>query len=82
MGIGLLIALAISIVVFAVLFHLIRKIVPLILHGIVGIIVFWVLNLVGILAVPIDLVTFLIAALGGTIGVLVVIVLAYFGVPL
>lgn len=82
MGFGLMLALAISIVVFLVLFHLIRKIVPLIFHGIAGIAVFWLLSYLRVLNVPIDAVSFLIAALGGAVGVLVVIALAYLGIPL
>jgi len=82
MGWGLIIALAISVLIAAVLFHMLRKIVPLILHGILGIALFWLLNYFGVLKVPIDIVTFLIAALGGVLGVAIVIVLAFFGVPL
>ncbi len=82
MGLGLMLALAISIIVFLVLFHLIRKVVPLILHGIAGIAIFWALNYLHILNVPIDVVSFLIAAFGGIVGVLIVIMLAYLGIPL
>ncbi len=82
MGWGLIIALVISVLIAAVTFHLLRKVVPLILHGILGIALFWLLNYLGVLKVPIDIVTFLIAALGGVLGVAIVIVLAFFGVPL
>jgi len=82
MGWGILLALAISILIAALIFHALRKIAPLILHGVLGLLVFWLLSQFGILKVPIDIVTFLIAALGGVLGVLVVIALAAFGVPL
>lgn len=82
MGLGLVIALAVSVIIAAVAFHLLRKIAPLILHGILGIALFWLLGYVGVLSVPIDIVTFLIAALGGVLGVAIVILLAFFGVPL
>jgi len=82
MGWGLIIALVASVVIAAVLFHMLRKIVPIVLHGILGLAVFWLLNYFGVLSVPIDVVTFLIAALGGVLGVIIVVLLAFFGVPL
>ena len=82
MGWGLIIALVASVVIAAVLFHMLRKIVPIVLHGILGLAVFWLLNYFGALSVPIDIVTFLIAALGGVLGVIIVVLLAFFGVPL
>jgi inhibitor of the pro-sigma K processing machinery len=82
MGWGLILALVLSILVAAAIFHLLRKAVPLLLHGIAGIAVFWLLSTFGILQVPIDVVTFLIAALGGVLGVLIVLALSFLGVPL
>lgn len=82
MGWGLIIALVVSVLIAAVAFHLLRKVAPLILHGLLGIAFFWLLNYFGVLSVPIDIVTFLIAALGGVLGVVLVIVLAFLGVPL
>ena len=82
MGWGLIIALVASVLIAAVLFHMLRKVVPLILHGLLGLLVFWLLNYFGVLKVPIDIVTFLIAALGGVLGVIIVVLLAFFGVPL
>ena len=82
MAIGLIIALVLSVIVAAVLFHLLKNIVPLILHGILGLIVFWLLGYFDLLHVPIDIITFLIAAFGGVIGVAIVVVLAFLGVPL
>lgn len=82
MGWGLIIALFLSILVAAVIFHLIRRIAPLLLHGIIGIAFFWLLSNFGLLRVPIDIVTFLIAAFGGIFGVLIVVALSFLGVPL
>ena len=82
MGWGLILALVLSVIIAAVIFHVLRKIAPLILHGILGLAVFWLLSYFGLLSVPIDIVTFLIAALGGVVGVIIVIVLAFLGVPL
>ena len=82
MAIGLIIALVLSIIVAVVLFHVLKNIVPLILHGILGLVVFWLLDYFGILAIPLDWITFLIAAFGGVIGVAIVVVLAFLHVPL
>lgn len=82
MGYGLFIALAVSVLLFYLLYRFVRKIVPLIVHGIFGVAIFWLLNYLGLLRIPIDAVTFLIGAFGGVLGVVVVILLAYFGVPL
>lgn len=64
------------------IFHLLRKVLPLLLHGVAGIAIFWLLSIFGILHVPIDIVTFLIAALGGVLGVIIVLALSFLGVPL
>jgi inhibitor of the pro-sigma K processing machinery len=82
MGWGLILALMISFLIFYFLWRVMRNLAPLILHGILGLLVFWVLNYFGLLKVPIDLVTFLIASFGGVLGVLVVVAMAALGVPL
>ena len=79
---GLFIALAVSVIVFIILFKMFKSIAPLALHGIMGLIVFWLCNTSGVLNIPIDWLTFLISALGGVVGVLVVIFLSAAGVPL
>ena len=79
---GLVLALFLSILVSALAFHYLKKIVPLILHGLLGIALFWLLSFLGIIAVPINAMTFLIAAFGGVFGVLIVLALAFLGVPL
>ena len=81
-GPGLDLALILSIVAFYFLFRLVRNIVPLLAHGIVGVALFYALSYFGILHVPVDIVTFLIGAFGGVLGVAIVIVLAALGVPL
>jgi len=82
MGWGLIIALFVSFLAFYTLFYLFRRILPLVLHGIVGVAVFWALSQLGLLKVPIDIATFLIAAFGGMLGVLMVVLLSLFGIPL
>ncbi|MEM4554868.1 MAG: pro-sigmaK processing inhibitor BofA family protein [Candidatus Anstonellaceae archaeon] len=79
---GLIFALIVSILIAVTLFHILKKILPLVLHGIAGIVVFWLFSFFGIIQVPIDVATFLIAAFGGVLGVLLVLLLSFFGVPL
>jgi len=81
-GWGLILALVLSVIVAVVLFWFVKKLLPMVLHGILGIAVFWLLNYFGVLHVPIDIITFLIAAFGGVIGVAIVVALAVLGVPL
>ena len=79
---GLFIALVLSVIIFIILFKLLRAIAPLVIHGVMGLIVFWLCNSSGVLSIPIDWITFLIEALGGVAGVVIVIFLAALGVPL
>ncbi len=82
MGNGLIIALVLSLLVFFVLFKLVKSLVPMVLHGIFGLAIFWIFNWFGVLHIPIDWIVFLIAALGGVPGVLIVIFLSALGIPL
>lgn len=82
MGTGMLFALVLSIGVFYILFHLVRKIIPLVWHGVIGMAVFWAINFFGIAQIPMNWMTFAVAALAGTIGVLIVIGLAALGIQL
>jgi hypothetical protein len=81
MGFGLVFALLLSIIVFHILFSVVKKIKPLILNTILGIAIFWILNFMGLLNVQIDLLSTLIVAFGGVFGVLIVIALSLMGVP-
>ena len=82
MGWGMALALLVSVVIFYFLFSALRRLLPLVLHGLLGMAVFWLCNMYGVLKVPMDVVTFLIAAFGGVLGVAVVLVLSWLGVPL
>ncbi len=82
MQIGTIIALAISIICAVVLYWVLKKIAPLIYNGLIGIAVFWILDILGIMNVNINIWTFLIAAIGGIFGVMAVITLTYLGIPL
>lgn len=82
MNIGTIIALAVSVLAAIILYKILKSIMPLIYNGLVGLAVFWVLGILGIIKVNIDIWTFLIAAIGGIFGVIAVIVLAWLGIPL
>jgi hypothetical protein len=82
MALGLWIALVVSVFLAFAVFHLTRKLLPMLFHGIFGLVVFFLLNYFGILKVPLDYVTFLIAALGGVVGVAIVVVFSAIGIPL
>lgn len=81
-GWGVIIGLVLAIMVLAVLFWVLKKVLPLILNGIIGLVVFWLLNYFGVMSVPLDIWTFLISAIGGVFGIVIVLALRYFGVPL
>lgn len=82
MGWGTILALVISVCIAIVLFYVLRKITPLLINGVFGLVIFWLLSYFGVLKVPLDILTFLIAALGGVIGVIVVVILSALGIPL
>jgi len=82
MGFGLWLALAVSVIIAFIVFHIARKFSALIFHGIFGLVVFWLFNYFGVLKVPLDFVTFIIAAFGGVIGVALVVLFSALGIPL
>lgn len=82
MALGLMLALGLSVLVALALLWTLKRLMPLIVNGVLGLAIFWVLSQLGLLRIPLDATTFLIAALGGMAGVLIVVVLAALGVPL
>ena len=82
MALGLYIALVVSVLIAWAIFHATKKIGALVFHGIFGLVVFWLFNYFGILKIPLDLVTFIIAALGGVMGVALVVIFSVLGIPL
>ena len=82
MGLGLWLALAASVVIAYIIFHLTRRLGALVFHGIFGLVIFWLFNYFGVLRVPLDFVTFIIAAIGGVLGVALVVVFSAIGIPL
>lgn len=82
MGWGIIIALVVSIIAAVVLYKIVKNVITLVLNGLIGIAVFIILNFLGIANIPINLWTFLIAAIGGIFGIVVVIVLTFLGITL
>ena len=82
MALGLYLALVASIFIAYFLFHFTKKLGSLIFHGIFGLVVFWLFNYFGVLHVPLDFVTFIIAAIGGVLGVGLVVLFSALGIPL
>ncbi len=82
MGWGTILALIISVGIAVALFYVLKKVAPLIINGVFGLVVFWLLSYFGILRVPLDFWTFLISALGGAVGVIIVVIFSAIGIPL
>ena len=82
MALGLYLALVASVLIAYFVFHVTRKFGTLIFHGIFGLVVFWLLNYFNVLKIPLDFVTFIIAAFGGVIGVALVVLFTALGIPL
>ena len=82
MALGLWLALAASVFIAYFIFHFARKFIVLVFNAIFGLTVFWLLGYFGVIHVPLDFVTLIIAAIGGVLGVALVVALAALGVPL
>jgi hypothetical protein len=82
MALGLYLALVASVFIAYFIFHTTRKFGSLLFHGIFGLAIFWLFGYFGVLRVPLDFVTFIIAAFGGVLGVAIVLALSFIGIPL
>ncbi len=82
MALGLYLALVASVLIAYIVFHFTRKFGALVFHGIFGLAVFWLFSYFGVLRLPLDFVAFLIAALGGVMGVALVVIFSALGIPL
>lgn len=85
---GSLVGIILAIVVAIILYSLLKKFVALVINAVVGIIILFLINLFhgmsifGAPDLPIDWITILISAIGGFVGVIIVIVLHLAGVVL
>ncbi|TAJ43258.1 pro-sigmaK processing inhibitor BofA family protein [Methanofollis fontis] len=85
---GSLLGIVIAILVAVLIYHFLKKAVYLVINAVVGVVILFLINALGIMHllgkpdVPIDLITILISALGGIIGVVIVVLLHLIGVSL
>jgi len=85
---GSLVGIILALVVAIILWYLLKKFVALVINAVVGIILLFLINLFhgmslfGAPDLPIDWITVLISAIGGLVGVIIVILLHLAGVVL
>jgi hypothetical protein len=85
---GSLVAIILALGVAIIIYYLLKKVVVLVINAIAGVIVLFLLNafhvmqLFGAPDLPIDWITVLVSAIGGLLGVVIVIVLHLMGVAL
>lgn len=85
---GSVVVIILAIVVAIILYYILEDVITLVVNAIVGVIVLFLLNLFHIMSLfgasdlPIDWVTVLVSAIGGLVGVVIVIILHLAGVVL
>jgi hypothetical protein len=85
---GSVVGIILAIVVAIIIYFLFKKFVALVVNAIVGVIILFLLNLFHIMRLfgatdlPIDWITILVSAIGGLVGVIIVIILHLAGVVL
>ena len=83
-----LLALVLVIVLAFILYKVVKSVRDLILNAVVGVILLWLINLLGLMHlvgrpdIPINIITVLICAIGGVFGVILTVVLHLLGIPL
>ena len=77
----LIIAALVVIAIAKFILHLsIGKVIGLAINALVGFVVLYVINLTGLVSVPLNIVTSLVAGVFGLPGVIVLIILAFMGI--
>ena len=77
-----------AIAVAVVLYYLLKNVIALLVNAVVGVIVLFVLNLFHVMSLagasdlPIDWITVLVSAIGGLVGVIIIVVLHLAGIAL
>ncbi|NLB01421.1 MAG: sigmaK-factor processing regulatory BofA [Methanomicrobiales archaeon] len=83
-----LLALVLVIVLAFILYKVVKSVRDLILNAVVGVILLWLINLLGLMHlvgrsdIPINILTVLICAIGGVFGVILTVVFHLLGIPL
>jgi hypothetical protein len=82
------IVIVLAIAVAVILYYILKNVVALIVNAVAGVIVLFLLNLFHVMSfagasdLPIDWITILVSAIGGLVGVIIVVVLHLAGVVL
>jgi hypothetical protein len=85
---GSVVGIILAIVVAVIIYFLLKNVIALVVNAIVGVIVLFLLNLFHIMSLfgasdlPIDWITILVSAIGGFVGVVIVVILHLAGVVL
>ncbi|MBP2147152.1 cellulose synthase/poly-beta-1,6-N-acetylglucosamine synthase-like glycosyltransferase [Methanofollis sp. W23] len=85
---GPIIGILLALLVALLLFYFVRKGIALVINAIAGIVILFLINLFNVMSlfgrpdIPIDIITVVISALGGIIGVIIVVILHLLGIPL
>jgi hypothetical protein len=85
---GSVVLILFAIVVAVVIYYVLKQFVALVINAIVGVIVLFLLNVFHVMSlfgasdIPIDWITVLVSAIGGLVGVVIVIILHLAGVAL
>lgn len=77
----ILVVAFIVVIIAKLIFHLnIRKIIGLIINTVLGLVVLWIINLTGFVTIPLNLLTCLIVGVFGLPGVILLVLVTYFGI--
>ncbi len=57
-----------------------KELIGLIVNAVVGLLVLWLINLTGLVSIPINIITCLVVGIFGVPGTIILIILALFGV--
>ena len=82
---GSLAGIIIAVVIAVIIYYVLKKAVYLVYNAVIGIVALFLINMTGIFGdpgIPINIVKVLISAIGGIIGVIIIILLHVLGIPL
>jgi inhibitor of the pro-sigma K processing machinery len=80
MVVGEIIGLILAIIILVVLFRVVKNIGALIVNAVIGVVILWLLNLFLSPPVVINIWSVLISAIGGILGVIIVLLLHFLGI--
>jgi hypothetical protein len=85
---GSVVGIILAIIVAVIIYRLMKNVVALVINAIIGVVVLFLLNLFHVMSlfgssdIPINWITILVSAIGGLVGVVIVIILHLAGVGL